>query len=135
MVTYNRILFLLLILNKPYNEAFDTLIVNFYYNSLKFEDDAFNTHTGYNEQATVLDIEAYVNQIEEERQIKVGAVVIDYINILANYRNQNTENTYMKIKQMATLSNIGSIITNIYYFIQHSVQTCLLKNVFMLLNI
>ena len=37
-------------------------------------------------QATVLDIEAYVNQIEEERQIKVGAVVIDYINILANYR-------------------------------------------------
>tara|TARA_B110000259_G_scaffold54937_1_gene64690 strand:+ start:12897 stop:14213 length:1317 start_codon:yes stop_codon:yes gene_type:complete len=52
-------------------------------------------------QATVLDIEAYVNQIEEERQIKVGAVIIDYINILANYRNQNTENTYMKIKQIA----------------------------------
>ena len=52
-------------------------------------------------QATVLDIEAYVNQIEEERQIKVGAVVIDYINILANYRNKNTENTYMKIKQIA----------------------------------
>lgn len=52
-------------------------------------------------QATVLDIEAYVSQIEEERQIKVGAVVIDYINILANYRNQNTENTYMKIKQIA----------------------------------
>ena len=52
-------------------------------------------------QATVLDIESYVNQIEEERQIKVGAVVIDYINILANYRNQNTENTYMKIKQIA----------------------------------
>jgi predicted ATP-dependent serine protease len=49
----------------------------------------------------VLDIEAYVSQIEEERQIKVGAVVIDYINILANYRNQNTENTYMKIKQIA----------------------------------
>ena len=52
-------------------------------------------------QATVLDIEAYVNQIEEEKQIKVGSVVIDYINILANYRNQNTENTYMKIKQIA----------------------------------
>jgi archaellum biogenesis ATPase FlaH len=52
-------------------------------------------------QATVLDIEAYVSQIEEERQIKVGAVIIDYINILANYRNQNTENTYMKIKQIA----------------------------------
>lgn len=52
-------------------------------------------------QATVLDIEAYVSQIEEERQIKIGAVVIDYINILANYRNLNTENTYMKIKQIA----------------------------------
>jgi archaellum biogenesis ATPase FlaH len=52
-------------------------------------------------QATVLDIEAYVSQIEEERQIKIGAVVVDYINILANYRNQNTENTYMKIKQIA----------------------------------
>ena len=52
-------------------------------------------------QATVLDIEAYVSQIEEERQIKVGAVIIDYINILANYRNQNTENTYMKNKQIA----------------------------------
>ena len=52
-------------------------------------------------QATVLDIEAYVNQIEEELQITGGAVVIDYINILANYRNQNTENTYMKIKQIA----------------------------------
>jgi len=52
-------------------------------------------------QATVLDIEAYVSQIEEEKQIKIGAVVIDYINILANYRNPNTENTYMKIKQIA----------------------------------
>lgn len=52
-------------------------------------------------QATVLDIEAYINQIEEEKQIKIGAVVIDYINILANYRNLNTENTYMKIKQIA----------------------------------
>jgi len=52
-------------------------------------------------QATVLDIEAYVSQIEEEKQIKIGAVVIDYINILANYRNLNTENTYMKIKQIA----------------------------------
>ena len=52
-------------------------------------------------QATVLDIEAYLKQIEEERKIKLGAIVIDYINILANYRNVNTENTYMKIKQIA----------------------------------
>jgi archaellum biogenesis ATPase FlaH len=52
-------------------------------------------------QATVLDIEAHLCQIEEERGIKLGAVVIDYINILANYRNPNSENTYMKIKQIA----------------------------------
>jgi archaellum biogenesis ATPase FlaH len=52
-------------------------------------------------QATVLDIDAYITQLEEERQIKIGAVVIDYINILANYRNPNSENTYLKIKQIA----------------------------------
>jgi len=52
-------------------------------------------------QATVLDIEAYLKQIEEERKIKLGVVVIDYINILANYRNPNSENTYLKIKQIA----------------------------------
>lgn len=52
-------------------------------------------------QATVLDIDAYITQIEEEKQIKIGAVVIDYINILSNYRNPNSENTYLKIKQIA----------------------------------
>lgn len=52
-------------------------------------------------QATVPDIEAYLKQIEEERKIKLGCVVIDYINILANYRNPNSENTYLKIKQIA----------------------------------
>ncbi len=52
-------------------------------------------------QATVPDIEAYLKQIEEERKIKLGAIVIDYINILANYRNPNSENTYLKIKQIA----------------------------------
>jgi len=52
-------------------------------------------------QATVTDIEAYLKQIEEERKIKLGAVVIDYINILANFRNPNSENMYLKIKQIA----------------------------------
>ena len=52
-------------------------------------------------QATVPDIEAYLKQIEEERKIKLGCVVIDYINILANYRNLNSENMYLKIKQIA----------------------------------
>lgn len=52
-------------------------------------------------QATVPDLEAYLKQIEEERKIKLGCVVIDYINILANYRNPNSENMYLKIKQIA----------------------------------
>lgn len=52
-------------------------------------------------QATVLDIEAYLKQIEEERKIKLGCIAIDYINILSNYRNPNSENMYLKIKQIA----------------------------------
>lgn len=52
-------------------------------------------------QATVIDLEAYLKQIEEDRKIKLGCVVIDYINILSNYRNPNSENTYLKIKQIA----------------------------------
>ena len=52
-------------------------------------------------QATVSDIEAYLKQIEEERKIKLGCIVIDYINILSNFRNPNSENTYLKIKQIA----------------------------------
>lgn len=52
-------------------------------------------------QATVTDIEAHLKQIEEERKIKLGCVVIDYINILSNYRNPNSENTYLKVKQIA----------------------------------
>jgi len=52
-------------------------------------------------QASVLDIEAYLKELEETQDYKVQVLVVDYINILANYRNPNTENTYMKIKQIA----------------------------------
>ena len=51
--------------------------------------------------ASVLDIEAYLKVLEETQDHKVNVLVVDYINILANYRNPNTENTYMKIKQIA----------------------------------
>jgi KaiC/GvpD/RAD55 family RecA-like ATPase len=51
--------------------------------------------------ATVHDIENYVHELENVRGIKIRVVVIDYINILCNYRNPNSENTYMKIKQLA----------------------------------
>lgn len=52
-------------------------------------------------QASVLDLEAYLKQVEEEKRIKLSVIVIDYINILANYRNTNSDNTYLKIKQIA----------------------------------
>ena len=51
--------------------------------------------------ASVPDIEQYLLKVEEKKGIKFKMVVIDYINILKNYRNQNTENLYMKIKQIA----------------------------------
>ena len=52
-------------------------------------------------QATVPEIEAYLKDLESSKGVKLKAIIIDYINILANYRNPNTENTYMKIKQIA----------------------------------
>lgn len=52
-------------------------------------------------QFTVLDCEAYLKELEELKGIKLHVVVIDYINILSNYRNPNSDNTYMKVKQIA----------------------------------
>lgn len=52
-------------------------------------------------QATVIDLENYLKDVEDTVGIKLNAIVIDYINILANYRNPNSDNTYMKIKQIA----------------------------------
>jgi archaellum biogenesis ATPase FlaH len=51
--------------------------------------------------ATVPMIEAYLKDLESIRGIKLKAIVIDYINILSNYRNPNSENTYMTVKQIA----------------------------------
>lgn len=52
-------------------------------------------------QASSLDIERYLKKVEEHNGIKFKVVVVDYINILKNWRNPNSENTYMKIKQIA----------------------------------
>lgn len=52
-------------------------------------------------QASVHDIERYLKKMEEKRGIKFKIVVVDYINIMKNWRNPNSENTYMKIKQIA----------------------------------
>lgn len=55
---------------------------------------------------SVLDLEAWLLAKEEElstetKKFKFKNVYVDYINIMKNYRNPNTENTYMKIKQLA----------------------------------
>lgn len=51
--------------------------------------------------ASVPDMENWLRRVEEIKGIKFKLVVIDYINIMRNWRNPNTENTYMKIKQIA----------------------------------
>jgi len=51
--------------------------------------------------AGVPDIERYLLKMEEIKGIKFKVIVLDYINILKNWRNPNSENTYMKIKQIA----------------------------------
>lgn len=52
-------------------------------------------------QGSVLDVERYIKEIEETQKFKVDVVIIDYINIMCNYRLPNSESTYLKIKQIA----------------------------------
>jgi archaellum biogenesis ATPase FlaH len=52
-------------------------------------------------QATIPDIESYLKELEITNGLKLKVIIIDYINILSNHRNPNSENTYMKIKQIA----------------------------------
>lgn len=51
--------------------------------------------------ATVKDLERYLIKMEQIKNIKFKCIFVDYINILSNWRNPNSENTYMKIKQIA----------------------------------
>lgn len=51
--------------------------------------------------ASVQDIERWLIKMEEMKGMKFKTVFVDYINIMRNWRNPNSENTYMKIKQLA----------------------------------
>lgn len=51
--------------------------------------------------ASVNDIESYLLKMEDVNNTKFKVVFVDYINIMKNWRNPNSENTYMKIKQIA----------------------------------
>lgn len=52
-------------------------------------------------QCTTLDLEAYIKKIQDELHMKIDVILVDYINIMCNYRNPNSENTYLKIKSLA----------------------------------
>ena len=52
-------------------------------------------------QASAIDAENWLTKVEQVMGIKFKIVIIDYINIMKNWRNPNSENTYMKIKQIA----------------------------------
>jgi len=47
------------------------------------------------------DIEAYLKKTQELLGYKFDNIFIDYINIMRNWRNPNSENTYIKIKQIS----------------------------------
>jgi len=51
--------------------------------------------------ASVKDIERYLLKMEDKHKFKFKTIFVDYINIIQNWRNPNSENTYMKIKQIA----------------------------------
>lgn len=57
--------------------------------------------------ASVLDIESYLLGVQKDMSVKKGkpykfdVVYVDYLNITKNWRNPNTENTYLKIKSIA----------------------------------
>lgn len=51
--------------------------------------------------ASANDIVLYLKKTEEILGIKFDNVFIDYINIMKNWRNPNSENTYLKIKQIS----------------------------------
>lgn len=51
--------------------------------------------------ASANDIEAYLKKAQEILGYKFDIIFIDYLNIMKNWRNPNSENTYIKIKQIS----------------------------------
>lgn len=51
--------------------------------------------------ASANDIETFVRKKEESKGIKFDLIIIDYLNIMKNWRNPNTENLYQKVKQIS----------------------------------
>jgi KaiC/GvpD/RAD55 family RecA-like ATPase len=51
--------------------------------------------------ASANDLEAYLKKAQELLGYKFENVFIDYLNVMKNWRNPNSENTYLKIKQIS----------------------------------
>jgi KaiC/GvpD/RAD55 family RecA-like ATPase len=87
------------------NSAEDSVLLKKKLQSLSFDNLRIPGHLIVKEfptsQIGVPEVERYLLKIEEKRKIKLKIIVVDYINIMKNWRNPNTENTYMKIKQIA----------------------------------
>jgi archaellum biogenesis ATPase FlaH len=50
---------------------------------------------------SVLDIEDYIKRCEKVLKIKFQVVIVDYIGIMSNYRNPNSENMYLNMKKIS----------------------------------
>ena len=51
--------------------------------------------------ASIPAIENYLNKLEDHLQKKIDLVVLDYINLCSNWKNPNSDVTYMKVKTLA----------------------------------
>jgi len=93
-----------------------TKINNLKQNSLK-KLGVLNIKEFPSSSASVNDVVTYLKKAEELLGIKFDNIFIDYINIMKNWRNPNSENTYLKIKQIsedlraAAMVNKWTIIT------------------------
>jgi len=50
---------------------------------------------------SALDVEDYVKRCEKALKIKFQVIIVDYIGIMSNYRNPNSENMYLNIKKIS----------------------------------
>lgn len=51
--------------------------------------------------ATTIDIEGYIKKFSEVHDYKIDVIIVDYLGIMASWRNNNTDNMYLKNKNIA----------------------------------
>ena len=51
--------------------------------------------------ASVTDIEMYIKNLKNQKNIDIHLLVVDYINIMRSYKSISIENTYLKIKNIS----------------------------------